>query len=129
MEEERRCRYCDRVMRKSITSTAKYCSDSCKVMACRQRTKNRARVVSACRSIEQCAPQGAAYYRLGLRGGRFGPLQFYGPFSVDPLEPPMVPEMGIYQINYFDSSGRDLGTPDTLEMGIFIRTAVLKAAR
>jgi len=129
MDVERRCRHCGRAMRKSITATAKYCSDSCKVMACRQRTKNRARLVSASRSIEQCAPDGAAYYRLGMRGGRFGPLQFYGPFTVDPLEPPTVPEMGIYQINYFDASGRDLGTPEILEMGIFIRSALIKTDR
>jgi hypothetical protein len=91
-------------------------------MACRARKKDRVRVASASRSIEGCAPEGAAYYRLGIRRKEFGPMTFFGAFALDPFEPPRVPTIGVYEVHYFDAAGRRIDTPDSLSMGIFIRS-------
>src|SRR3990167_1529227 len=95
---QRRCRYCDQAMPALSRPQAKYCCDSHRVLACRQRQARRARLKTASRSIEGCAPKAAAFYRLILKIEGRGLARRFGPFELDPFEPPRVPVMGVYEV-------------------------------
>jgi len=114
-------------MRKSIDARAKYCSDSCKVMACRERKAWCGRLKTATQAVTRLAPKEALYYRLGIRREGLGQLVFFGPFELEPLEPPRVAVAGVYTIEFLDAVGRRLETPSALASGIFIKNPDAKA--
>lgn len=120
----RRCRYCNRALRKVMSPKAKYCSASCRVMACQQRAIQRKRVESASRSVQGWAPEKATGYCLGIskeQGGEIVWFPRHGTFSVKPFEPPRVPIMGVYTIRFFDADLNRVRTPRALAAGILIR--------
>lgn len=122
IDGSRRCLHCNRVLRKVRNAKARYCTDSCKVMAYQQRKARRERLPVASEAIEVSAPPAARSYRLGIRRDGRGPLCFFGPFGLHPFEAPRVPVMGVYLIEYFDAGLGSLQTPDSLSTGIFIKT-------
>ena len=134
---DRGCHFCGSALHKKARADAIYCTARCRSLAHRY-YQALAQLPEEFTALEQQlaahAPEAAVSYRVGLDADPrcilyFPPSDRASPrwdgsvsrrpyFELRPLELPVVPQPGIYGLQFFDRAGEELETPPMLAGGV-----------